>query len=82
MFCPRCHGMMVSVNLDDVDGPTHQQPLVGWRCLQCGEVLDPVIMGNRRMPQNPAKNRARLPCGVMMGMEGKAKAKSKARRRP
>ncbi len=75
MSCPRCHGMMVSVNLDDIDGPTHQEPLIGWRCLQCGEVLDPVIMGNRRTPKNPAKNRARLPCGVMMGAKSKGKAK-------
>ncbi len=74
--------MMVSVKLDDVDGPTSRQPLVGWRCLQCGEVLDPVIMGNRRTPQNPAKNRARLPCGVMLGAAAKPKGKAKPARRP
>jgi uncharacterized OB-fold protein len=22
----------------------------GWRCLSCGEVLDPVILANRRLP--------------------------------
>ena len=81
MRCPRCHGMMVAVNLDDADGPTHQQLLAGWRCLQCGEVVDPVIMQNRRTPHHPSKNRARLPCGVVTGPGGKPKSKANSARR-
>lgn len=68
---------MVSVRLEDANGPTRRDPLVGWRCLQCGEVLDPLIVTNRRSPQHPIKNRARLPGGVMLDQARKSKLKAR-----
>lgn len=38
--CPRCGGLMVDEQL--IDQPAQ-------RCIQCGEVIDPVIVHNRRL---------------------------------
>jgi hypothetical protein len=40
--CPRCSGLMVAEWCEDLSGYRAQ------RCLQCGEVIDPVILQNRR----------------------------------
>ena len=34
---------------DPIDGSGEYQ-FLGYRCLACGEVLDPVIVANRRLP--------------------------------
>ena len=75
MSCPRCQGIMVSVRLEDAMVSSGPELLGGWRCLTCGEVLDPVIASNRRAPVHPVKNRARLPGGVMMDRAAKGKAR-------
>jgi ribosomal protein S27AE len=41
--CPRCGGLMVAewcLDLSDYSGR---------RCVQCGELIDPVILENRRL---------------------------------
>lgn len=43
---------------------TGQCRFVAWRCLICGEVLDPVILKHRSSPQEPMACRARLPLAV------------------
>jgi len=40
--CPRCRGLMVAEWCEDLSSYT------GQRCVQCGEVIDPVILQNRR----------------------------------
>ena len=40
--CPRCSGLMVAEWCEDLSNYRAQ------RCLQCGEVIDPVILQNRR----------------------------------
>lgn len=40
--CPRCGGLMVAEWCQDLSGYTAQ------RCVQYGEVIDPVILQNRR----------------------------------
>lgn len=58
MQCLRCQGLMIvnrmkeSSSLDDVDG---------WRCLLCGESIDPVIEANRSNAPLLVRNRARVP---------------------
>ena len=49
MTCQRCGGLMVHerfVNQRDRSGP---YLFWGQRCLNCGEMLDPVILANRRV---------------------------------
>ena len=40
--CPRCSGLMVAEWCEDLSDYRAQ------RCVQCGEVIDPVILQNRR----------------------------------
>lgn len=65
MTCRRCQGHMEPITLKDVDDPTSRLP--GWRCLLCGEMMDPGIAANRHGHQDPIKNRARPPGTVPMG---------------
>lgn len=47
MQCPRCQGTMI---VDDfVDMATSGEIwMPGWRCLMCGEIIDPIIESHRR----------------------------------
>jgi uncharacterized protein with PIN domain len=41
--CPRCGGLMVAEWCEDLSNYSAE------RCVQCGEVIDPVILENRRL---------------------------------
>jgi len=45
--CPRCSGLMVAEWYQDLSDYCAQ------RCVQCGEVIDPVILRNRGALQGP-----------------------------
>ena len=53
MMCQRCQGLMVSVTLEDTQSTVMREPTLGWRCLLCGEVLDPTIAQHRKGPPMP-----------------------------
>jgi len=58
MPCPRCGGGMVSDVFQDLHDDTGQLCFQGFRCIPCGEILDPVILVNRqRRPHHQARNR-------------------------
>ena len=44
MKCPHCSKSMIRENYY-----TDFEMFSGWRCIMCGEVLDPVILNNRRL---------------------------------
>jgi hypothetical protein len=44
MKCHRCNGTMTN---ERFYGPG--DPFLGWRCLICGEILDPLIRENRSL---------------------------------
>lgn len=46
MKCPRCKGFIVAEDFADLNVPD----FLGWRCVNCGEVEDPVIQSHRRLP--------------------------------
>jgi hypothetical protein len=48
MQCPRCQGLMVPDHFSDLLYDGGYLSFDGWRCLCCGNVLDPVILGNRQ----------------------------------
>lgn len=50
-ICARCGGLMVSDFCVDVFNSTGELDFVARRCVQCGEVIDPVIERNRRLRQ-------------------------------
>ncbi|MDH5700602.1 MAG: hypothetical protein OEZ41_11645 [Nitrospirota bacterium] len=50
-ICLRCGGLMVKeVSLDLMNGSSELECTTK-RCVQCGDILDPVILRNRRIPQ-------------------------------
>jgi hypothetical protein len=56
MNCPRCTGLMVQ---DDLQDETGLACFAAWRCVVCGEVLDPVILENRSAASNLMVDRGR-----------------------
>jgi hypothetical protein len=49
--CTRCGGLMVSDFCMDLLSSTGELEFAAKRCVQCGEVVDPVIQRNRRFRQ-------------------------------
>ena len=47
MQCFRCDGLMIVEQFQDVADDTGQNYFNGFRCLVCGEILDPMILMNR-----------------------------------
>ncbi len=58
--CPRCHNLMVEETFVDLQAESSGQSFMGWRCLSCGEILDPIILQNRTFRPEPPYQRARL----------------------
>lgn len=51
--CSRCGGLMVADFCMDLLNSTGELEFAAKRCVQCGEVVDPVIQRNRRLRQEP-----------------------------
>ena len=47
MMCLRCDGLMVCELFEDCEGLSSDYEFTGWRCLNCGAIVDPVITANR-----------------------------------
>lgn len=59
--CPRCRGLMTKAFLADLEDDTGQFGFWALRCMQCGEIIDPVILRNRVTERRRVyKGRARL----------------------
>jgi hypothetical protein len=50
-ICTRCGGLMVNDLCMDVFNSTGELDFAARRCVQCGEVIDPVIEHNRQLRQ-------------------------------
>ena len=46
----RCGGLLLQTYYQDIHDDTGQIDFVALRCAVCGEVVDPVILENRRAP--------------------------------
>ncbi len=55
MECPRCKGRMVRDTFIIPSENGLPSSYVGWRCLHCGEVIDMLILINRRLQKNKGK---------------------------
>ena len=51
--CPRCRGLMVQDFCLDALGNMGESEFAAKRCVQCGEVIDPVILRNRGTRREP-----------------------------
>ncbi len=60
MRCQRCDGLMVSDSFIDLRDDMGGLLFEGWRCVNCGEVLDPVVLQHRTAkPPAPYRGRTR-----------------------
>ncbi len=48
MTCKRCRGCMAKVLFMDIRESGGEMWVASWRCLNCGNVFDPVVEQNRR----------------------------------
>ncbi len=53
MTCQRCHGLMVHDRVLDVEAALLDLPI--WRCVNCGESLDPILLRNRQSQDQHSK---------------------------
>ncbi len=67
MECPRCQGVMVSDRFEDVADEAGAMKFSGWRCIICGEILDPVISANRQSHHEPLLGRSRKKFATQLG---------------
>ena len=49
MNCTRCQGWMIEDHFLDFEGTEGYMWMEGWRCLNCGHTVDPVIEANHRL---------------------------------
>ena len=51
MECTRCDGLMVADNLIDMQESSIAMWMKGWRCVSCGNIVDPLIQRHRMIQQ-------------------------------
>ena len=51
MRCARCDGLMVTDNLIDMQESSIPMWMRGWRCVSCGNFIDPLIQKHRMIQQ-------------------------------
>ncbi|HEX9756957.1 MAG TPA: hypothetical protein VGB26_04055 [Nitrospiria bacterium] len=49
MKCPKCKGLMNFEAFVNIEVESMPWSYEGFRCIDCGEIIDPVILRNRRM---------------------------------
>jgi hypothetical protein len=59
-LCPRCCGLMVKERFEDLPGDLGGRHFHGVRCVNCGEILDPLILEHRTQRPKPMNNRRRV----------------------
>lgn len=57
MNCLRCNGLAVSDDSFAIQTGSSSD-FHGWRCVNCGMLVDDVIRNNQRVPQRPTRPRA------------------------
>ena len=60
MRCQRCDGFMISDHFTDILNVSGEMDFKGWRCLNCGDITDSVIVRHHQMaPSAPEKSKRR-----------------------
>lgn len=64
MNCPRCSCDMIADSYTDLLDDNGEIAITAWRCLTCGEVVDPIIMANRTSRPEPFVSKSRKNWGA------------------
>jgi hypothetical protein len=75
MKCVRCKGFMVIDDLIDLQESYVPMWMRGWRCLSCGNVVDPLIL-RHRMIQHAGATRLLEPKAGVLACVGPTKARA------
>lgn len=59
--CDRCGGMTVAVFADVASPDDTGRDVIGWRCVNCGDYVDELVLQNRGMQRGGASVLARSP---------------------
>lgn len=54
MHCTRCEGLMVPDDLIDIQESSIPMWMRGWRCVSCGNIVDPLIQRHRMIQESGA----------------------------
>jgi len=61
MRCARCNGLMVREKFEDLGGlGSGNHEYAGWRCINCGAIVDPVIVAHRCLTSQTAATHSAL----------------------
>jgi hypothetical protein len=55
--CMRCGGLLVTERLDSAADALIEQQVSSLRCVQCGDIVDRVILSNRMNPAAPSQRK-------------------------
>jgi DNA-directed RNA polymerase subunit RPC12/RpoP len=58
MRCPKCNGVMNFEEFLYGGGGEIPWSYEGWRCVYCGEIVDPLILLNREESKAPERQKA------------------------
>jgi len=70
MSCSRCEGLMVIEQCFDFMDDTGHLDFMARRCVQCGEVIDPVILQNRQRQLSVGHGAGHTGSGFSRAKEG------------
>lgn len=59
MNCSRCNGKMSFELFEDIQDDTGSLFFYGWRCVHCGEIIDPMIASHRKQRPEPIVSKSR-----------------------
>jgi hypothetical protein len=54
MHCTRCEGLMVPDDLIDIQESSIPMWMRAWRCVSCGNIVDPLIQRHRMIQESGA----------------------------
>jgi hypothetical protein len=60
MRCQRCQGYMIKDHFMDILNVSGEMDFKGWRCLNCGEITDAIILNHHQSTTSaPSKSKRR-----------------------
>jgi len=75
MTCTRCKGFMVVDDLLDLQESLLPMWMRGWRCVACGNIVDPLIL-RHRMGKQPGTDRGVQPKSGLAAFTGMPKRRT------